>query len=119
MRVRKAATSIDIQLEPMVEIDAADLALKMLAENGYFAILPAAILATGGLPDALTSVPIVKPPLIEPLYWAVQPNWRVPRSTYNEVERIIYSEWLRLVRAGTWPATWTLDLARLSLPQTG
>jgi len=35
---------------------------------------------------------------------------------YNAVERAIFEELFAAVASREWPATWTLDLSRLSLP---
>jgi hypothetical protein len=38
----------------------------------------------------------------------------VPRSTYNEVERVIFEEWSAVVESGEWPAEWLFDRRLLS-----
>ena len=85
------------------------------AGAGY-AILPPIAFKPEAERGELIGVPIIDPRLEQPVFWAIQPHWRVPRSTYNDVERVVFEEWYAAVTSGEWPATWRLDLSRLSSP---
>jgi LysR family transcriptional regulator, nitrogen assimilation regulatory protein len=115
-RIWKAAVNIDVQIEPAIEIDSLDVILRAVLDGRGYTVLPQIAVAASSRAEALGTARIVAPELIETVYWGVQPTWRVSRSMYNNVERIIYSEWYQMVRSGEWPAAWVMDLSRLSLP---
>jgi len=118
--LRTALTKIgaaqEVKVEPILEIDSAELAKQAVRAGAGYAILPPLAFKAEAQQGALIGLPIIDPPLDQTVLWAVQPHWRVPRSLYNEVERVVYEEWLAAVTSGEWPATWLLDLARISLP---
>jgi LysR family transcriptional regulator, nitrogen assimilation regulatory protein len=115
-RLLKMAANADIQINAGMEIDSACLAREAAAAGMGYTILPEIALRAETLPGKLAAVPIVEPIPQQVIYWAVQPHWRVPRSLYNIVERIIFTQWHAAVANGEWPAAWKMDLSRLSLP---
>lgn len=116
-KLTKAAAAAEIALDVAVEIDSLDLAIEATRTGTGFAILTPLEYLREAQAGTLSGVPIAG--LEQSLLWTVQPHWRVPRSTYNEVERIAYEQMLAAVTDGRWPADWKLDLTRLSLPLRG
>lgn len=113
-KLTKAAAGAEAAITPVLEIDSDALRKKAVCAGTGFTILPPVAFTAEACRRELLGRPIAG--LKQTLLWAVQPHWRVPRSTYNEVERIIFEELYRSVASGEWPAEWILDLARLSLP---
>ena len=115
-RLTKVAAAQDAKIDAALEIDSIELTKQAVKAGTGYAILPPLAFKAEAERGELIGIPIVEPALDQPVLWAVQPHWRVPRSLYNEVERVAYEEWFAAVASGAWPATWLLDLARLSLP---
>lgn len=114
IKLNKAAAAAEFALDVVLEIDSLDLAIQAALAGTGFAILAPLEYLREAQAGTLAGVAIAG--LEQSLLWTVQPHWRVPRSTYNEVERIAYEEMRAAVTEGRWPADWKLDLARLSLP---
>jgi LysR family nitrogen assimilation transcriptional regulator len=114
--LEKTAAGAEALIEAAFEIDSFEILMRAVADGAGFAILPAVALNSCTDAGQVSGIPIVDPDLDQSVFWAVQPSWRVPRATYNEVERAIFEEWYTAVDAGLWPATWKLDLDRLSMP---
>jgi DNA-binding transcriptional LysR family regulator len=112
----KAAAGAEALIEAAFEIDSFEILTRAVANGEGFAILPAVALNSCADTVQIAGIPIVDPALDQSVFWGVQPSWRVPRATYNEVERAIFEEWYEAVAAGLWPATWKIDLQRLSMP---
>jgi DNA-binding transcriptional LysR family regulator len=112
----KAAAAANVKIEPVLEIDSIELAKQAVKTGAGYTILPPLAFRSEAGRGELIGFPIVDPELDQGVLWAVQPHWRVPRSTYNQVERVVYEEWFAAVSSGEWPARWELDLSRLSLP---
>ena len=115
-KLAKAAAGAEISIEAALEIDSLELAKQAVLAGAGFTILPPIAFVREAERGELSGLPIGDPLLVQSVLWAIQPNWRVPRSTYNEVERVVFEEWYSAVACGEWPAHWMLDLTRLSLP---
>ena len=115
-KLTKASANADVPLDAVLEVESPDLIKLAVCAGAGFSILPPVAYAREAARGELAGLPIIEPRLEQSIMWAVQPNWRVPRSIYNEVERAAYGEWYAAVTSGEWPAAWTFDLARLSLP---
>jgi DNA-binding transcriptional LysR family regulator len=113
-RLTKVAAGLDATIRVVLEIDSACLAKQAVRTGAGLTILAPATFKPEAERGELAGVPISG--LEQSVLWAVQPHWRVRRSTYNEVERVIYEELYAAVSSGEWPADWKLDLARLSSP---
>lgn len=113
-KLAKLSARAEVRIEPVLEIDSAALAKQaVLAGCGYAIMTPLAFRSEAERGD-LAGIPITGPVLEQTVLWAIQPRWRVPRSTYNAVERVIFGEWHAAVSSGEWPADWLMDLDRLS-----
>lgn len=113
-KLAKAAAAAETALTVALEVDSCALAKQaVIAGEGFTVLPPVAFRAEAGRGE-LAGVPIDG--LGQSVLWAVQPHWRVQRSTYNAVERAVFEELWAAVASGDWPASWTMDLARLSLP---
>jgi DNA-binding transcriptional LysR family regulator len=95
------------------EVDSIDLAKQVVMAGGGYAILPPLLCREELARGELIAVPVTEPALDRIVLYAVQPLWRVPRSTYNEVERLIFEEWSDVVESGAWPALWLFDHRQL------
>jgi LysR family transcriptional regulator, nitrogen assimilation regulatory protein len=115
-KLTKAAAGAEISIEVALEIDSLELTKQAVIAGAGFTILPPIAFMREAERGELGGVPIGDPGLVQSVLWAIQPNWRVPRSTYNEVERVVFEEWYGAVASSAWPARWMLDLTRLSLP---
>lgn len=112
----RAAAAADKKISPIMEIDSLTLT-KQLVQNGEaYTILPERAFLEEAEAGTLRGVPIVEPSLSQPVWWAVKPDWRLPRAVYNELERVVFQEWFEIVASGEWPAQWALDMKVLSLP---
>jgi DNA-binding transcriptional LysR family regulator len=83
------------------------------AGAGY-TLLPALACREDVAHGELAAARVTDPEIDRIVLYAVQPLWRVPRSTYNEVERVIFEEWSSVVTSGSWPAEWLFDPRQLS-----
>lgn len=115
-RLAKAAAGAETVIETGLEIDSPDILMRALHDGKGFTVLPPLAFRSAAGGEMLAGIPIVEPQLEQSVFWAVQPHWRVPRKTYNEVERAIFEEWYPAVTSGEWPGSWKLDIERLSLP---
>jgi LysR family transcriptional regulator, nitrogen assimilation regulatory protein len=115
-RLAKAAAGAETPIDAVTEIDSLDLTKQAVMAGMGLTILPPVAFRAEAERGDLIGRPIVEPELEQSVLWAIQPNWRIPRGTYNEVERAVFEEWYSAVHSGEWPAIWKLDLSRLSLP---
>lgn len=113
-KLTKAAAGAETTIMAALEVDSCALAKRAVIDGAGFTILAPMAFKAEMERGELAGRPIYG--LEQSVLWAVQPHWRVPRGTYNEVERVIFEELYRVVASKEWPANWTLDLARLSLP---
>ena len=113
-KLTKAAAGADTSILIALEVDSSTLAKQAVIGGAGFTILAPIAFKTETARGELAGRAIAG--LEQSVLWAVQPHWRVPRSTYNEVEHAIYKELYGAVASGEWQANWTLDIARLSLP---
>lgn len=110
-KLEKLAANTGAKINIACEIDSIELAKDMVrSANGYTILPPVAFLQEPGLISARITDPI----LDQLVLYAIQPHWRVARSTYNEVERVIFEVWTAAVETGEWPAEWLFDHQRLS-----
>jgi DNA-binding transcriptional LysR family regulator len=100
------------------EVNSTELAKIIVGAGGGFAILPRLAIAEEVARGELIAAPVCEPAIERVVLYAVQPHWRVPRGTYNAVERIIFDEWRAVVESGEWPAEWLFDLRLLSTHAT-
>lgn len=112
--LEKLAARSDARFIVTSEVDSVDLAKQVVAAGAGYTILPPLLCRDELASGALLGVPVTDPALDRTVLYAVQPLWRVPRSTYNEVERVIFEEWTETVASGAWPAEWLFDRRLLS-----
>jgi DNA-binding transcriptional LysR family regulator len=113
-RLVKVAAAAEIALAVSLEVDSCTLAKQAVIGGAGFTILAPAAFRNEKARGELAGIPIAG--LSQAVLWAVQPRWRVQRSTYNAVERLIFEDLHAAVTSGEWDATWVIDLSRLSLP---
>ena len=87
----------------------------MVKDSTCYTILPPIAFHDEAERRELVSARITEPVLDQLVLYAIQPHWRVARSTYNEVERVIFEVWTAAVETGEWPAQWLFDHERLSI----
>jgi DNA-binding transcriptional LysR family regulator len=113
-QLEKLAARMATRITVVSEVDSIELAKDVVkAGAGYTFLSPLACreeLARGDLVAAA----VTDPEIDRIVLYAVQPLWRVPRTTYNEVERVIFEEWSAAVASGTWLAEWLFDPRQLS-----
>jgi LysR family nitrogen assimilation transcriptional regulator len=117
--LQRAAEAAGIKIAPVMEVDSIELTKQLVAETPVFTILPARNFRIEAARGLLAGTAIVDPSLVQPVYWAVKPDWRLPRAVYNKLENVVIEEWHALVMSGDWPADWVLDFGVLSLPFAG
>lgn len=115
-RLAKAAAGAESTIKVVLEVDSPALAKQVTIQGAGYTLLPPVAFKAEAAQELLQGRAVTG--LEQSVFWAVQPNWRVPRSTYNMVENVIYRELYDAASSGEWPANWTLDLARLSMPLT-
>jgi DNA-binding transcriptional LysR family regulator len=103
------ASGAGLRLAPYMECGSVDLAKQFLRDGGMFCLMPERTFREEVDRGELVAIPVVEPELAMPIYWAVKPDWRLPRALYNELERLIFEEWHETVACGDWPARWVLD----------
>ena len=113
-KLAKVAAGAETALAIALEVDSRALAKQAVIGGAGFTILAPVAYRAEAERGELAGLPITG--LTQAVLWAVQPHWRVGRGTYNAVERAIFEELHPAVASGEWPALWTLDLSRLSLP---
>ncbi len=113
-RLEKLAARSSDRFTVSSEIDSIELAKAVVMSGAGYAILPPLAFREEAQRGELACAAIVDPDLDQLVHYAVQPHWRVPRQTYNEVERVIFEEWEAVVDSGEWPATWLFDQRQLS-----
>lgn len=113
-KLTKKAAGADTPILIALEVDSCTLAKQAVIGGAGFTILPPVAFKAEAARGELSGCAIAG--LEQSVLWAIQPNWRVPRSTYNEVEHAIYQELYGAVASGEWQANWELDITRLSLP---
>jgi LysR family transcriptional regulator, nitrogen assimilation regulatory protein len=109
-QLAKAELAGAINLNIGLEIDSTELAKQAVLANLGYAILPLVAFKAEAERVELVGIPIADPAIDQIIRFAVRPLWRVPRSTYDQVERAIFEEWSRAVSCGEWPAKWLMDL---------
>jgi len=119
INLERAAETAGLKIAPELEVDSIALTKQLVSRGGAFTILPARALRDEIDAGHLASAPIVDPTLSQPVYWAVKPDWRLPRPVYNELERIVIEEWYASVTTGEWPAEGVFDFSLLSIPFAG
>lgn len=112
--LEKLAARGDDRFVVASEVDSIDLAKQVVAAGAGYTILPPLLCRDEVARGELIAAAVVDPAIDRTVLYAVQPLWRVPRSTYNEVERVIFEEWTAAVAGGEWPAEWLFDHRRLS-----
>jgi DNA-binding transcriptional LysR family regulator len=113
-QLTKVELATEINLNVALEIDSVELTKQaVLAELGY-AILPRVAFIAEAERARLVGIPIVDPQVDQIVRFAVRPHWRVPRSTFDEVQRAIFDEWSGAVSCGEWPAKWLFDLKQVA-----
>jgi DNA-binding transcriptional LysR family regulator len=95
-------------------VDSIELAKHVVKAGAGYAILPPLVCREELARGELVAARVTDPELDRTVLYAVQPLWRVPRSTYDEVERVIFEEWEAVVKSGDWPAQWLFDPRQLS-----
>ncbi|MDR2857734.1 MAG: LysR family transcriptional regulator [Novosphingobium sp.] len=113
-QLEKLAARAAARINVTGEVDSIDLARDIVRAGAGFTILPPIACRDAVARGELAAVPVTDPALDRTVFYAVQPLWRVPRSTYDEVERVIFEEWAAVVASGAWPARWLFDRRRLS-----
>jgi DNA-binding transcriptional LysR family regulator len=114
----RAAEFAGIKITPMLEVDSIELAKQLLRGETY-TILPQRAFRGEAERGALVGIPITEPGLTQPVFWAVKPDWRLPRSVYNQLEKVVIEEWYDAVTNGEWEADWVFDFEILSIPFAG
>lgn len=113
-QLEKLAARTGAKLTVASEVDSIALARHVVAAGAGYTILPPLACRDGVARGELAAVPVTDPDLDRSVLYAVQPLWRVPRSTYDEVERVLFEEWTEAVASGAWPAQWLFDHRLLS-----
>jgi DNA-binding transcriptional LysR family regulator len=114
-QLEKTAAGNEVRITIASEVDSIELAKEVVKAGAVFAILPPLAFRDEAARSELVSARITAPALEQLVLYAVQPHWRVARSTYNEVERVIFDVWSTAVHSGEWPAAWIFDDSRLSI----
>ena len=113
-KLEKLAARTDAKITIACEIDSIELAKEIVKAGAGYAIMPPIAFREEAKRGELVCATIVEPDLDQLVRYAVQPHWHVPRSIYNEVERVIFGVWTSAVESGEWPAKWLFDHQRLS-----
>lgn len=113
-QLEKIGAQAEVKIAPVSEVDSIELAKDVVRAGAGYTILPPIAVREELARGELIAAPVTGPVLDRAVLYAVQPHWRVPRSTYNEVERVIFEEWSAVVESGDWPAEWLFDRRRLS-----
>ncbi|MBW8752530.1 MAG: LysR family transcriptional regulator [Sphingomonadales bacterium] len=113
-QLEKLAARTAARLTIAGEVDSIDLARDVVKAGAGYALLPPLTCRENVAKGELVAARVTDPEIDRIVLYAVQPLWRVPRSTYNEVERVIFEEWLAVVTSGAWPAEWLFDSRQLS-----
>jgi DNA-binding transcriptional LysR family regulator len=114
IQLEKLAARVDAKIAAVSEVDSIGLAKDVVRAGAGYTILSPLAFRDEVARGELIAVRITEPDLDRSVLYAVQPLWRVPRSTYNEVERVIFEEWSAVVTSGEWPAEWLFDERLLS-----
>jgi DNA-binding transcriptional LysR family regulator len=115
-KLAKLAANTGAKITIACEIDSIELAKEMVKAGAGYMILPPVAFCDDAARRELISAAIIEPVLDQPVFYAIQPQWRVARSTYNEVERVIFEVWTAVVESGAWQANWLFDHQLLSIP---
>lgn len=108
-KLSKVELTSGVSLNIALEIDSSDLA-KQAVRNGLgYAILPPVSFKAEAAGGELIGIPITEPEIEQSVRYAVRPLWPVPRSTYDQVERIIFEEWHLAASSGDWDGRWLFD----------
>lgn len=113
-QLEKLTARTDAKLTVSSEVDSLDLVKDIVKAGAGYTILPPLAFREEAARGELIAAAVTDPELDRIVLYAVQPHWRVPRGTYNEVERVIFEEWSAAVESGTWPAEWLFDYRLLS-----
>jgi len=117
--LERAAEAAGIKIAPVMEVDSIELTKQLVAETPNFTILPARNYRNEASRGLLVGIPILEPKLVQPVLWAVKPDWRLPRAVYNQLEKVVIEEWYYSVQSDEWPGEWVFDFGVLSLPFVG
>ena len=112
-RLEKALASSQAGLTLIGEVDSAQAASRIAGTGMCYTVLPRVCVREQIGQGTLVGVPL-DPVIDQPVFYAIQPNWKVRRETYNEVERVIFEIWREIVESGEWPAHWCFDDSKLS-----
>lgn len=116
INLERAAEAAGLKIAPALEVDSIELTKQIVQQGDAFTILPERAFRDEERRGVLTGVPIAEPNLTQPVLWAVKPDWRLPRTVYNELERVVFEEWYDAVTGGEWSAEWVFDFSILSIP---
>lgn len=119
INLARAAETAGIKITPAMEVDSIELTKKLVEDGALCTILPERAYRHDAERGILFGIPIVEPRFDQPVLWAVKPDWRLPRATYNELERVVFEEWYDAVTSGEWRADWVFDFDVLSIPFAG
>lgn len=111
-----ASEAAAAKISPSIEVDSIPLTKQIVLTGENYTILPERAYREEAMRGLLAGAAIVEPSLSQPVYWAVKPDWRLPRAVYNELERVVIEEWYDAVTTGEWPAEWVFDFSVLSIP---
>jgi LysR family transcriptional regulator, nitrogen assimilation regulatory protein len=118
INLSRAAEAAAVKIAPVMEVDSIELTKRLVQQGDLYTILPTRAFSAEVERGVLAGVPILEPRLTQPVFWAVKPDWRLPRAIYNELERVVIEEWYDAVNSGEWAAEWVFDFAILSIPFT-
>jgi DNA-binding transcriptional LysR family regulator len=116
INLERAAEGAGIRIAPLMEVDSMELTKRLVGQGVGYAVLPQRTFRREAEQGTLVGVPIMEPELTQPILWAVKPDWRLPRSIYAELERVVIEEWHAMVTSGAWPAEWVFDFNILQIP---
>lgn len=114
-RLERLSANTGAKITIACEVDSMELTKEMVKSGKGYTILPPVTFSEEAMRHELISAKIIEPDLDQLVLYAIQPHWRVARSTYNEVERVIFEVWTVALETGEWPAQWLFDHATLSI----
>jgi LysR family transcriptional regulator, nitrogen assimilation regulatory protein len=115
-RLEKIAANKNAKITIAYEIDSIELTKEMVKAGTGYTILPPVAVQDEARRQELVCAAITEPDLDQLVLYAIQPHWHVARSTYNNVERVIFEVWTAAVESGEWPAKWLFDHRLLFIP---
>lgn len=112
-RLERFCASEGARFTVVSQVDSLEVTLAIVRRGGGYAILAPVHLGPEQGDGRLHQARIATG-LFQTVYYAVQPHWRVSRTTYNAVERVIFESCRQAVSTGAWPGEWLFDETRLS-----